>query len=199
MASIPAGNHWTEDELRRLLERAGPQLRAQLRLERRWRRLIDLDDVLQITFTEAFLALPDLRAKDEPAVIGWLANMARNNLRDAVRGFAAQRRPDGKNRVTPDADGASEREFFERLVLATTTPSRNVAAQELKDAIWAAVDNLPGAHATVIRGMLRGGSAAELARELQRSPGAIHMLRARACDHLRAILGGQFGGATESR
>ncbi|MDX2201003.1 MAG: sigma-70 family RNA polymerase sigma factor [Phycisphaerae bacterium] len=170
-----------------LLQRATPELRSQIRIDRKWRHLLEPEDVLQVTFSEAFLALPKLRSKAEPEVLGWLRTIARNNLHDAVKALSAQRRTDGRRRLQP-APTTDETDFFDQLRRVTTTPSREVAELEARAALKAAIAQLPSIYATVIQRTLAECPIESIAHELGRSPGAIHMLRARACDWLREAL-----------
>ena len=64
------------------------------------------------------------------------------------------------------------------------------AIMEAADAVESTLMQLPPDYATVIRMYdLQGRPIAEVAAEMNRSTGAVHMLRARAHDQLRCLLG----------
>lgn len=178
---------WDVDRLTACLQRATSDLRSLVRIDRKWRHALDAEDVLQVTFSEAFLALPQLRSKSEPEVLAWVRTILRNNLRDAVKALSAQRRSDGRRRLHPAASD-DQTDFFEQLRRATTTPSRELAEREARAALNSAIDQLPALYATVIRRTLAECPMEAIADELERSVGAVHMLRARACDWLREAL-----------
>ena len=70
-----------------------------------------------------------------------------------------------------------------------TTPSAAAAGNEIRSALASVLERLPPDYATVIKLYdLQGRSASELAAELNRSEGAVYMLRARAHDRLRDLL-----------
>ena len=46
--------------LSELLERHGPEIRCKLRIDPAWRPLVSADDVMQITYLEAFLRIPSI-------------------------------------------------------------------------------------------------------------------------------------------
>lgn len=188
MEAVSAGA-WTKERLQAFLENHARELRSQIRVDRRWRHLLDVEDVLQITYLEAFQSFHQLRDFSEKALLGWLANSARNNLRDAVRGLAAARRTDGKNRVEPGDSDQSEQAFYDQLRIATTTPSRELTAKELRAALHDAMKKLPESYAGVIAGTLAEQTVAEIAKLMGRTEGAVYMLRSRAYERLRDHLG----------
>ncbi|XOV74895.1 MAG: RNA polymerase sigma factor [Phycisphaerales bacterium] len=70
-----------------LLERITPELRRRIipRIGPRYRSSIDEDDVLQVTFIEAFIRFPAFEDRGEDAFMSWLLRISENNLRDAIR------------------------------------------------------------------------------------------------------------------
>ena len=76
------------------------------------------------------------------------------------------------------------------LSATSTTPSRVVGRGEAVGLMDMALKRLPPDYEKVVRLYdLAGNSAAAVAKELGRSEGAIYMLRARAHDQLRELLG----------
>lgn len=181
------------EALKALLERYGPPVRATIDAEigQTWRSAIDADDVMQVTYMEAFLYADRLTARDGDAFRAWLQQVARNNLRDAIKELDRKKRPSPARRVHATGED-SYVALVEMLGATTSTPSRQVAQQEAAEAINAVLERLPPDYAKVIRLCdLQGRAVAEVAAEMGRSPGTIHMLRARAHDQLRELLGAE--------
>jgi len=178
--------------LRALLEAYGPPVWTEIDRDigAVWRSSIDADDVMQITYLEAFLRIDKMTATDGATFKAWLRRIAQNNLRDAIKELDRQKRPSPTKRVNASAGEDSYVTLVERLVQTSVTPSRHVARHEVAAVIDAALDHLPPDYAKVIRLYdLQTREIAEVAKEMQRSPGAIHMLRARAHERLRVLLG----------
>jgi len=179
------------DALTDLLTEFGPRLEAALHFGRRWRTVIDVADVMQVTYLEAFIRITRFDP-NAGSFLRWLRTIAANNLRDAIRGLSGRNRPPPERRITMDANADSVVELFDLLNATTTTPSRVTGKNEIHLLIRAAVARLPADYRTVIQKYdLEGGSITEVAAALNRSKGAIHMLRARAHDQLRTMLGAE--------
>lgn len=184
------------DSLVALLERLGPRIRDRIegRISAGLRSVLDADDVMQVTYLEAVLQFDRFREGGVRGFLAWMRRLAENNLTDAVRGLEAAKRPNPGRRVGPAQRGDSALLLVEYLGATYTTPSRQAARQEACAFVERALGRLPAAYATVIRlHDLEGRPMAEVAQEMGRSEGAAYMLRARALDRLRGVLG------TESR
>lgn len=182
----------------RLLQEVSPPIRARIegKIPAAMRPTLDADDVMQVTYTEAFLRLKRFTTGGASAFAAWVSRLAENNLIDAVRAMEAAKRPNPKNRVGGAADSdASMVQLVELLGVHTSTPSRVVAAGEASRALLQAIDSLPEQYAKVVKLYdLAGKDVAEVAAELKKSDGAVFMLRARAHERLRELMGpgGQF-------
>ncbi len=149
--------------------------------------------MLQVTFLEAFLHIRRFDAEQADSFGGWLLRIARNNLRDLQRELAAAKRPPPEKRVALDFEQSCV-VLIETLAGAAATPSRAAAANEASNLLAEALRKLPEDYRAVVQQFdLDGCPVAEVAEKLGRSEGAVYMLRARAHDRLRALLG------TESR
>lgn len=176
--------------LSELLREFGPKLREQLSIDRRWQAVLDPDDVLQVTYLETFLKIHTFTPGGPGAFYGWLRRIAENNLRDAIKGLEAAKRPPPARSLQVTTPEQSVIDLLEHLNATSTTPSRVVAAGEMQTVMTRALAEMPDDYATVIREYdLNGRPMAEIAAQLKRSPGAIHMLRARAHDRLRELMG----------
>ena len=176
--------------LSELLQRHGPEVRRRLVIGHAWRVMVESADVMQVTYLEAFLRIDQLEARTGDGFRAWLDRLAQNNLRDAIRELEAQKRPDPRHQVGrgPKDDSASS--LLEALSCGTPTASHVAAGREAKGALDAALAELPPLYAEVVRlHDLQGHAVTEVAATMGRSPGAVYMLRARALDRLRELLG----------
>ena len=173
-----------------LLREFGPPLRDQLSIDKRWQGVLDADDIMQVTYLEAFLQIGTFVQGGPNAFPSWLRRIAENNLRDAVRALGAAKRPPPAVSAPLADRQASIVALFEHLGVDSGTPSAGMAAGEREAALLRALEALPADYAIVIRKYdLDGLGIAEVAAAIGRSPGAVHMLRARAHDWLREFLG----------
>lgn len=178
------------DALSTLLERYGPQVEQGLRIARSWSSVLEPSDVMQVTYLDAFLQIERFDPTRSEPFSAWLSRIAENNLRDAIRGLERQKRPQPTNRVQPRSSEDGTAELYALLGTTTTTPSRKIRREEADTLLQAAMDALPDDYAHVIRLYdLEGRDIDSVATVLERSAGAVHMLRARAHNRLREILG----------
>lgn len=172
-----------------LLNYAGPQVRNQIQISNRWRSALDVDDVMQVTYLEAFLRIADFKPNGLPSFVSWLRRIAENNLRDAVRSLERLKRPPPQRRVQSPTSDESAVVLVELLGVTTTTPSRAMAAGELRSKLESTLDLLPDDYGKAVRLYdLEHRTIEETAAALGRSAGAVHMLRARAHDRMRELL-----------
>jgi len=175
-----------------LLKEVGPRVRARIdpKIGKQWAGLIEADDVMQVSYLEAFLQATRITIKDEASFVAWLTRVAENNLRDAVRSFDRAKRPDPRKRVTGPVNEDSYVGLVEVLGVTTTTPSRVAAKKEAVSIMDTVLGKLPADYAQVVRLYdLECRPIEDVSRELGRSTGACYMLRARAHDALRDAMG----------
>ncbi len=178
--------------LRTLLKRFGPQVRQSIegRIGKPWQALLDEDDVMQVAYLEAFLHIDQLTARDAPGFVAWLRRIAQNALRDAIKGFERQKRPGPSRRVQAPVGADAQTTLLSVLGVTTTTPSRHAARSDATESLSTAIAQLPPDYRTVVeRYDLEARPAEDVAASMGRSVGAIYMLRARAHDRLRQVLG----------
>jgi len=178
------------DALSTLLEEYGPQVRRKLVISPPWRSALDSADVMQVTYMEAFLRIAQLATRDAPGFAAWLAGLAQNNLRDAIKELKRRKRPDPRRRITAGPNEESYAVLLDAVGFTTHTASRSAAAREAQRLLQAAVARLPESYQKVVRLYdLEGRPTNEVAQALGRSPAAVYMLRARAHDRLHELLG----------
>jgi RNA polymerase sigma factor (sigma-70 family) len=184
------GDQMNFDDLTALLETHGPLVRERLKISRTWRGAIELDDVMQVTFLEAFLHIDQFTSNgDEDAFGRWLLRIAQNNVRDAIKGLErAKRKPDGRRVESMHA--VEDDSFCLEIAADSTSPSGRAARSEFGQELKEALQALPVDYRSVVeRCDLDGLSIPHAANMLGRTPASIYMLRARAHDRLRDILG----------
>ncbi|UCG33245.1 MAG: sigma-70 family RNA polymerase sigma factor [Phycisphaerales bacterium] len=175
-----------------LLQEAGPIVRRRLRIASTWQATLDLADVMQVTYMEAFLRVGQLNERTHEAFLAWLTKIAENNLRDAVRELERARRPDPRRRVHRRNPEETTITLLEALGCTTATASRHAADREARQMIEAAIARLPDTYQKVVHLCdLEDQPVQKVAEALGKSPGAVYMLRARAHDRLREILGSE--------
>lgn len=87
---------------------------------------------MQVTYTEAFLRIGTMQARNEKSFVAWLSQIAQNNLRDAIRALECGKRPNPKHRaLLPDARSSVcdllELGAAQSNLLRTATPDRFAA------------------------------------------------------------------------
>ncbi len=185
---VAKATHGDAEALRALLEHHGLSIRNELKISPKWNGVVDADDVMQVTYLEAFMRILDFQAAGTDAFRSWLRRIAENNLRDAIKGLERQKRP--QNRVNGPPGAESYVALVDQLAGTTTTPSRHAAAHEFQEIVEAALKDLPQDYEKVLRLYeLEGRPGREVAAAMGRSPGAVKMLLARARDRLREALG----------
>lgn len=179
------------DALAALLGKHGPEVRRRLDINPVWQAVLAPADVMQVAYLEAFLRIRQLKARTVEAFVAWLTRLAKNNLRDGIKELKRQKRPNPQRRVRATASTASKSTILDQLCDSTaTTPSRDAARRESHQALDAAMAQLPPLYAEVVRrNHFEGQSISEVAASMGRSLGAVYMLRARALDRLRELLG----------
>ena len=187
---IPRAVAGDVDELERILLAVEPELRAGLTIQPLWRRNLDVDDVLQVSFTEAFLRIRSLKNATPEGFRAWMTRLVQNDLRDAIRALEREKRPDARRRQTRGPRGESARTLFARLCQTGASASGPAALEDEVARLHAAIEKLPASYRRVVRGLdLEEREVGDVAEELGRSRGAVHLLRSRAHGRLRELLG----------
>ena len=176
-------------ELERLLRSVESELRARVSINPIHRRSLEVDDVLQVSFLEAFLRVAGLRDRTLRGFTAWIQRIVRNNLVDAIRALERDKRPDPRERLTHGPKGDSARTLFLSLAGEQGTAGGQVSLQEELASLHRAVKGLPPVYRAVVEQVdLAERAVADVAEELGRSRGAVHLLRRRAHDRLAELL-----------
>ena len=109
-----------EEALSELLARHGPWIRSRLasKIPAHFQSVLSEDDVLQVTYLDAFLNIVRFQPQGPGSFPAWLARIAENNLLNALKSLKAGKRPD------PSAVGSAVRTDRSHLVVpAAAGPS----------------------------------------------------------------------------
>lgn len=177
-----------------LLESVGTTVRAIMepKIGRKHRTMVSTDDIMQVTYMEAFARFKTFSGGGVRGFQAWLIRIAENNLIDAIRGLDAAKRPNPSRRLDHRSHDDSMVAMVEAIGVTVSTPSLAAHKGEVVTCIHDAVKRLPPDYAQVITMYdLQGRSIEEVVEELGRSKGAVYMLRARAHEHLRELLGSE--------
>lgn len=189
LSSAVAGD---AEALTSLLGRYGGEARAAISgaIGQQWRSVIDEDDVMQVTYVEAFLQIKRFQPNGIASFRAWLKRIAEHNLQDAIKGLGRDKRPNPRNRVrAPAGHEESVMALYDVVGGDSVTPSRVARGKERIGIVEESIRRLPEDYRKVIELYeLQGRSVEEVAEQLGRSSGAVFMLRARALDRLRALL-----------
>ncbi len=178
-----------QKDIEQLLRQLEPELRASVTIPARWRRSLDVDDVLQVSYMETFLRIGTLRDITPAGLRAWMRRIIQNNLVDAIRGLDRDKRPDPNHRVTNAKDGQSARTLLGSVAGDSPTAGAVASQKEQIERLMEAVDLLPPSYRRVIQSVdLECRTVAEVAQEMERSPGAVHLLHSRAHDRLTELM-----------
>lgn len=176
-----------DEALSTLLERHGLAVRQGLSVAGKWNGILDADDVMQVTYLEAFLGIRKFKEGSPGSFERWLRRIAENNLLDAIRGL--ERHHITTNRVRRPNDSDSYADLLDELSGTATSPSQGAKRREIQQIVEDALKKLPNEYERVLRlHELEGKPGPEVAAILGRSHGAVRMLLCRAKDRLRDIL-----------
>ena len=181
------------ESLAMLLREHGPVVRRRLHIDSIWQAMFDPADVMQVTYLEAFLRIDQLQARTAESFVAWLTQLAQNNLRDGIKELERQKRPNPRQRVRRANPADSASTLLNQLCVAPgNTPSRAAATKEAEQVLADAMVKLPPPYAEVLRlHDLEDRTISEVAEAMGRSRGAVCMLRLRALEQLRGLLGSE--------
>lgn len=191
-ALIPRAVAGDEDALSVLLEQSGTRLRDRMasRTHPRYRSMISPEDVLQVTFTEAFLRIKSFRPNGPGSFYAWLSLIADHNLIDAIRGLERKKSPSPRMRIDPATGDESYDNLLAGLDGLLSTPSQRAARGELKGIIDHALAQLPRGYQEVLRLCdMQDKSARAVGEIMGKSEAAVHMMAGRARKRLAEVLG----------
>ena len=188
----PQAGGGERSEFARLLVEHSPAVlkRMEGKIPRRWRAVLSAEDVLQQTCTDAFLHFEQFVSQTEGSFAAWLSTIAQRNLLNALRMLDTEKRGGKYRRVEPLSEEDSFFALYEQVEALQSTPSRHVVRDEARAALAHAIRRLPEDYRRVVQMFdLEGKLVGEVAQALNRSPGAVYMIRARAHHWLGEFMG----------
>lgn len=170
----------------RLADSLRPRIPAALQA------VIDVKDILQMTFIHVFRDFSALREGDANAFYGWMRAIADTRLSDTIR--AAMRKKRGGDRIdvqttTPDAS-ASFLNLLNQLSAHGRSPGSSAAAHEAVDALQVALASLPDDQRQAVwLHHIENLTLEEVVEKMKRTEPAIRGLLHRGKKALRQSLG----------
>ncbi|TWT43858.1 ECF RNA polymerase sigma factor SigE [Phycisphaerae bacterium RAS1] len=153
---------------------------------------LDAEDLVQEGFVEIFRHVSRFEPRGPQAFDRWVRTILLHKVRDMIRRQRAQRRGGERRAVSPTAAWQQNSivTLLELIATEEATPSRVVAGVEAVAALQAALPQLAPDYYQAIKSIhIDGRSVAEVAAEMNRSEGAVHLLCHKARKKLREILG----------
>lgn len=152
------------------------------------RSKIEPEDILQQVYLEAFRALSQFTYQGPDSFLRWLYAILDRKLIDEHRAMRAERR-DVRREIKPSAGNNNQTTYVDlmaRIMSSGTTPSRVVRKTEAVNAIENCLAALPEHYRDVIQmRFIEGLPVADVAKQMDRSIGSIHMICHRALRQLR--------------
>ena len=164
--------------------------RASLRALALLQNKIDASDIVQEVLLQGHLALPQYKGTTEAELTTWLRKILATRMSNAIRHFThAQRRDVNREREFGQALDRSSQALQRVLALSQTSPSERAARREHAVILADAIERLPNDYRDVIiLHHLQGLTFPEVAQAMDRSPGSVEKLWARALVKLRGQL-----------
>jgi RNA polymerase sigma-70 factor (ECF subfamily) len=166
--------------------------RIRARLPRSLAPAVGVEDLLQETYTLVFRNIAAFRPVGPGAFANWVATIADNVVRDAIRAQRALKRGGGMTAQAahPPADRSSIAPLVEVLALYERTPSRSASGREAAAAVEQALAELrPEYREALTLRFLQGLPVPEVAARMGRTESAVHKVCARGLQRLREALG----------
>jgi RNA polymerase sigma-70 factor (ECF subfamily) len=139
-------------------------------------------------YLEVFRAIERFTYQGKDSLLRWMYAILDRKLIDEHRAMRAERR-DVRREVKaapPSAQRTTYLDLMARVMAEEGTPSQAVRKDEALGVLTACVASLPEHYRDVIKmRFLEGRPVAEVARELDRSIGSVHMICHRALRQLR--------------
>jgi len=150
-----------------------------------------VEDILQITFCQAFRDIAGFEPREGPTFGAWLAKIANNRLLDAIKQHDGPKRGGDWQRISENVrDESRILSLLDWIAAAEPSPSSIVARDEALQALHVALASLAPDERDAIRlRLLEGKSLEETAAVLGRTPDAVRGLVHRGKEHLQAAMG----------
>ncbi|MDF1838241.1 MAG: sigma-70 family RNA polymerase sigma factor [Planctomycetota bacterium] len=192
LSTIAAAIEGDEEAFTQLVAAYSTRLRwlIKLRINPALRARVSAEDVLQDAMVAASQYIQDLVIRDEAAFWSWLCRVVEHRLVDLHRMHVHSAKRDVRRERRPNtrADGQEE-SAFDWEDPDQSSPSERIRGVEQREALEAALAQLPQAQSDVIvLRILEGLSTTETAEIMGRTPGALSVLLHKSVKRLGQIL-----------
>jgi RNA polymerase sigma-70 factor (ECF subfamily) len=162
---------------------------ARLQLGLRLQNKLDASDLVQQTLLKAHAKRGQFRGRNEAEFIAWLREILANNLAETARRFGTAGRDVALERSLEEALGESSARLERWLATDAPGPSEQVARNEQVLRLAQALSRLPEDQRQAVElHHLKGYTAAEVARDMERSSRSVAGLLLRGMKRLRQLL-----------
>jgi RNA polymerase sigma-70 factor (ECF subfamily) len=150
----------------------------------------DPSDLVQETFLKAHRHFEQFRGESEAELTAWLRQILARNLADLVRRYRlGEGRQAGRERPLHELLDPSARALDRLIADAASSPSKSAQRRELGVVLANALEELPeDQRDVVVLRSLEERDWEDVARQMRRSIGAVHMLWVRALKRLRPLI-----------
>jgi RNA polymerase sigma-70 factor (ECF subfamily) len=154
------------------------------------RRYVAPEDVLQQAYAAAFKSIKRCSFDDPGRFYKWLERIALDQLKRVARDLHRAKRDVRRNQSRSPGGKTSIPDLVERVATSQSTPSRHLAKREAFAAAISSLARLTDDQRIAIQmRILEGRPAGEIATELGKTEGAVHMLVKRGLDKLAELMG----------
>jgi RNA polymerase sigma-70 factor (ECF subfamily) len=172
------------------------KLLARTQVDLHLRRRADASDLVQETFLDACRDFAQFRGSSEAELLAWLRKILIYNVAKLVQRQVLAKKRDIRRNVSLDGHIAalnkSSARFEAALAGRSSTPSAQAQRRERAAVVADYLAQLPPDYREVIvLRNLEGLAFADVARRMDRSPGAVRILWVRALNQLRKLLEGR--------
>lgn len=152
---------------------------------------VDVEDVVQQTFTRVFQQIHRYEQREDATFFAWLTTIAENQMRDAIRAQGRKKRGGDYRRVhgMRAIDGSHVTDLIDVLAGEEHTPSKSLARHEAIRAIQIAMASLSEQYRQAVQLYhFEGLSLEQTANRMGRTTGAVRGLLDRAKKKIRDSL-----------
>lgn len=160
---------------------------------------LEPEDVIQEVYAAAWAALPETTFDHFDGFVAWLRQIAENKLIDMHRAIVADKRDVRRRSPAWGVQSGTYVNLLDHVNSPLSTPSQGAARNEALAVLMVRMQRLPEDYRQVIQWrLIEGLPVADVARRLDRSEAAVHMLFHRALKQLRELMGSSSDYLTQT-
>ena len=167
-------------------------LLGRTQISRKLRIRLGASDLVQETLAKAYQHFPDFNGNTEQELTAWLRKILIRQLINAAQQHHGPVRDMRREQSLQTSLERSSLSIHDALADSIATPSEQVSRREQVVLVANAMAELPDDYREVLMGRhIDGQSFAQIAKRMDRSPGAVRMLWLRALEKLNRLLENQ--------